>query len=171
LVLQPLEYPILLMRKALLENQNEVVFAKKMGIDNKFMLFSKVKPYIEKRIREEPQNGELRLRYANFLRKLNEYDKAINEYTRALQLNSCLLGPLVNLCDIFHHRSNQYREKGAITKAKEYFERAVTLYESGTADLATILDRKIISVWIDEKRRMLYPGGKKRKSRGRKRRS
>jgi hypothetical protein len=30
-------------------------------------------------------------------------------------------------------------------------------YESGAVDLASLPDRKIISVWIDEKGRTLYP--------------
>lgn len=163
LELQPLEYPTLVLRKAFSLDKGEVSIGDTGGAEDKFMPFSEVKPYIERRIQEEPENGELRLRYANILRKFNLYDEAIAEYEKASQLNSNLLSPLVNLCDIFYHRSKQYREKGAITKAKKYFERAVALYKSGNADLATVLNKEIVPAWIVGREFELCKG--KRKSR------
>lgn len=161
--LQPLEYHVLVLRKALL-NVDDVSIGKTAGIEeDKFMPFSKIEAYIEKRIAEEPENGELRLRHANILRKFNEYDKAIKEYEESLRLNPTLIASLINLTDIFHHRSIQYREKGAITKAKEYYERTVDLYNSGNADRATLTNWGAVPAWTIQKEEELYPRGRKRK--------
>ena len=135
----------------------------KVGIEDKVLPFLEVRPYIEKRIEEEPENGELRLRHATLLRRFNEYDKAIEEYEESLLLDKSLFASLLNLTDIFYHRSDEYKEKGALTKAQKYFERAVDLYESGHANYATMPDRKMIPLWIEDRRMILYPGEKKSK--------
>lgn len=162
--LQPFEYASLVLQKAF-DDESEIFFTDKLGAEGKAMPFSKVKPYIKKRIKEEPENGELRLRYANLLRKFNEYDKAIAQYKKSLELNSNLIASLINLTDIFYHRSTQYKEKGAMTKAREYFERAIALLESGNADFATLPDKKMVSLIIEDRKEVLYPKKKKKRKR------
>lgn len=157
----------LLMRKEISPGEEGILYVEeKVGIEDKFMPFLEVRPYLEKRIREEPENGELRLRNANFLRNFNEYDKAVAEYEESLRLDSNLFASLLNLTDIFYHRSDEYKEQGALTKAREYFERAVDLYKSGNATFATIPDKREISLWIEDRRTVLYP---KKKSKEKKR--
>ena len=168
-----LELTALVLHKVACPEYDEVTLTREtVGIeDDKFMPFSEVEPYFEKRMKEEPENGELRLRYANFLKRINEYDKAITKYEESLQLDSTLIASLINLTDIFHHRYIQYKEKGAITKAKEYFEKAVTLYESGNATFVTLLDKELVSLWIEDRKEALYPKkrkGKRKKSKKRK---
>ena len=160
--LQPLEYMSLILLEEFYD-ESEVFFTHGMEVEGKAMPFSKVKPYIEKRIKQEPENGELRLRYANFLRRLNEYDKAITQYKKSLELNGNLLDSLLNLADIFYRRSVQYKEKGAMTKAREYFEKFVALFESGNANLTTLTDEKTILLIIEDRKEVLYPKKKKRK--------
>jgi tetratricopeptide (TPR) repeat protein len=141
----------------------EVLFTNRMEIEGKAMPFSKIRPYIEKRINQEPENGELRLRYANFLRRVNEHDKAIKQYKKSLELNGNLLASLLSLTDIFYRRSIQYKEKGAMTKAREYFEEFVALFESGNADLTTLTDEETILLIIEDRKEVLYPKKKKKK--------
>ena len=96
----------LLMHKEISPGGEGILYVEeKVGIEDKFMPFSEVRPYLEKRIREEPENGELRLRNANFLRKFNEYNKAVAEYGESLRLDSTLFASLLNLTDIFYHRT------------------------------------------------------------------
>ena len=164
------ELTALLLHKVAFPEDAEILLSNEVvGIENdKFMPFTEVNPYFEKRIAEEPENGELRLWYANFLRKINEYEKAIAEYEESSRLDSTLIASLINLTDIFYHRSAQYKEKGAITKAKEYFKRAVDLYNSGNATFATILDKKTVPLWIEDRSEILYPRNEKKKSKKRK---
>ena len=161
---------VLLMQKEISPGEEGILYVEeKVGIEDKFMPFLEVRPYLEKRIREEPENGELRLRNANFLRKFNEYNKAIAEYEESLRLDSTLFPSLLNLTDIFYHRSDEYKEKGALTKAREYFERAVDLYKSGNATFATLPDKREIPFWIEDRRAILYPKKKFREKRRKKR--
>lgn len=155
LELQKLEYPVLIMRKALTHDE-EISIGNTFVVEGNPMPFSEVEPYIKRRVNQEPENGELRLRYANLLRKFNEYDNAIAEYTKSLELDSTLLASLVNLTDIFYHRNKQYKEKGAITKAKKYFKRVITLYQSGNANFVTIEDKKVVPFWIEDMRELLH---------------
>ena len=151
------------MRKALQPRYDELKLVSDIiTMENKSMPFSEASSYIEKRIQEEPQNGELRLRHANQLRKLNRYDEAIKEYEESLRLNENLIASLINLCDIFLYRSKEYKEKGALTKARTYFERMVTLYRSGKAVFTTIEEKKTVPLWIKDRKTVLYPKKKRR---------
>ncbi|MGD2248267.1 MAG: hypothetical protein PVF58_07650 [Candidatus Methanofastidiosia archaeon] len=158
--LQSPEYPALLLRKVF-SIQNGISIGGSSNIEGKDMPFSEVEPYIEQRIKEEPENGELRLRHANILKDFNQYEEAIKEYKKAFQLNSNLIAPLINLCEIFYHRSKQYREKEAIKKAREYYKRAADLYASGNADFVTFSTKKEAVSWIVH-RSDLYPKRRKK---------
>lgn len=139
------------------EDDDEVIVALDViKIENKRMPFSEAGPYIERRIREEPHNGELRLRHANQLRRVNRYDEAIEEYEESLRLNGNLIASLMNLCDIYLHRGKEYKEKEAFTKARTYLERAVNLYRSGKAVFTTIEDKKTIPLWIEDREEVLH---------------
>lgn len=138
-----------------IEDEDEFVLANKMvRVEDTSMPFSEVEPYFKKRIQEEPENGELRLRYANFLRKLNRYDDAIKEYEKSLQLDGNLIASLINLCDIFYHRYRELKKREAVPKAIHYFERAVLLYESGDAAIATLPNKKMIYYWIEDRKEL-----------------
>lgn len=142
---------------------DEITLAKNIVmVENKPMPFSEARSYIERRVQEEPHNGELRLRHANHLRKLNEYDEAIKEYEESLRLNENLIASLVNLCDIFLYRHKEYKERGALRWARDYFEKMVSLYRSGKAVFTTIGDRRTIPPWIRERETILYPKKKRR---------
>ena len=151
------------LHKVVKPDYDEIILARDIIIiENKSMPFSEARPYIERRIQEEPHNGELRLRHANHLRKLNEYDEAIKEYEESLRLNENLIASLLNLCDIFLYRHKEYKEKGALEKARDYFEKMVSLYRSGKAVFTTIEDTKTIPIWIRERKTLLYPKKKRR---------
>lgn len=139
------ELTALILRKVVSSEDVDITLVRDtMGVDDKVMLYSETMPYLEKRIQEEPENGELRLRYANVLRRFNLYEKAIAQYEESLRLDSSLIGALINLTDIYYHRHVQYREKDALTKAREYFERAVQLHKSGSVNFVTLLDKKTV---------------------------
>lgn len=151
------------LQKAIRPSYDEIEISSDIvTMENKSMPFSEARTYIERRIQEEPQNGELRLRYANHLRRVNEYDKAIEEYEESLRLNENLLASLINLCDIFLYRGKEYKEKGAIKKARNYFERMVSLYQSGHAIFTTIEERKTVPLWMKDREAVLYPKKKRR---------
>lgn len=151
-------------RKAFQLDHDEITFSNGTVImENKPMPFSEAKPYIERRIQEEPQNGELRLRYANHLRKLNTYDKAITQYEESLRLNGNLIASLINLCDIYLYRNKEYKERGALPKARDYYERAVNLYHSGSAFFTTIENKKKVPIWIIDRGETLKSGRKKKR--------
>ncbi len=151
------------MRKMIEPDYDEIILTRNtVMMENKSMPFSETRSYIEKRVQEELQNGELRLRHANHLRKLNEYDEAIKEYEESLRLNENLIASLINLCDIFLYRHKEYKEKGALTKARNYFESMVKLYHSGKAVFTTLEDKRTIPRWIRD-REVLLPPKKKRR--------
>ncbi len=152
------------LRKALQPKYDEITCGNQIVImENKSMPFSEAKSYIERRIQEEPENGELRLRYANHLRKLNTYDKAITQYEESLRLNGNLIASLINLCDIYLYRNKEYKEKGTLPKARDYYERVVNLYHSGNAIFTTIENKKTVPIWITDRGKALHPGGKKKR--------
>lgn len=151
------------LRKVVEPDYDEITLARNNVImENKSMPFSEARPHIERRIQEEPRNGELRLRHANHLRKLNEYEEAIKEYEESLRLNENLIASLVNLCDIYLYRHKEYKEKGALEKARDYFEKMVSLYRSDKAVFTTIEDTKTIPIWIKDRKTLLYPKKKRR---------
>lgn len=150
------------LRKAINPSYDEIMTTRDtVMIENKAMPFSETRLYIERRIQEEPHNGELRLRHANHLRRLNEYNEAIREYEESLRLNENLIASLINLCDIFLYRDKEYKERGALKKARNYFERIVDLYHSVKAVFTTIEDKKTIPLWMEDREAGLYPKGKR----------
>ncbi len=66
------------------------------------------------------------------------------------------------MCDIFLYRGKEYKEKGALTRASNCFERMVNLYHSGKADFTTIEERKTVPLWIKDRKTVLHPKKKKR---------
>ena len=114
------------------------------------MHYSKILPYFERRIQEEPENPELHLRFANALRKFNKYPEAVQEYEKAIVLNQNLLAVYVNLINIYIHRFVQYKENGAQEKARAYLNKARELFGSQTANLVTIADKRVAEEWLKE---------------------
>lgn len=127
-------------------NAGEEVFA-----ENKKMKLNKVLPYLNKRLQQNPSNGELHLRYANALSKQNKYDDAIKHYKKSIELNPKLIAVYANLITIYGHRHKYYRIEEAKKETIDYCKKLRELYDSGDYNNATIADKLSLIEFIREK--------------------
>jgi len=123
--------------------------------------FKKSYPYILKRIKEEPNNGELYLRAGNVAEKTNRYDEAIKYYEKSLELSSKLIASYMNLVEIYEYRYNYYKIKDAKQNAIFFLEKMMKLFMTQDFNTVTIRNKNGIVQFIGEKSESLginFPG-------------
>ena len=130
-------------------------------VENKKVGFKKSYPYILKRIKEEPNNGELYLRAGNVAEKTNRYDEAIKYYEKSLELSSKLIASYMNLVEIYEYRYNYYKIKDAKQNAIFFLEKMMKLFMTQDFNTVTIRNKNGIVQFIGEKSESLginFPG-------------
>jgi len=115
---------------------------KEIMIENKKMHFEKAQGYILKRIKEEPENGELYLRAANHASKRNNYSEAIEFYIKSMELDGTLIANYVNLVEIYAYRAKYYGREEYRQKAEELFMTMVELFNSHQYNAVTIANKE-----------------------------
>jgi hypothetical protein len=135
----------------------EVGVAWGMEAEGKAMPMKKMLPYFERRLLEEPENGELHLRYANALRKHNKYPQALKEYETAERLDPALIAVYANMAQIFMHRHWQYKEKGAKEIALQYIRKWEGSMRNGKR--ATLPSKRIVQRWLASFKQERQPAG------------
>jgi len=111
---------------------------KKVMVEDKKIGLDDVYPYLMRRIKEKPLDGELCLRAGNSARKFNKYDDAIMHYKKAIELNPKLIAVYVNFVGIFKYRHKYYEIKEAKDEAILYLKKLRSLYDSQDYDSATL---------------------------------
>ncbi|MFH1917178.1 MAG: tetratricopeptide repeat protein [Nanoarchaeota archaeon] len=106
-----------------------VMAKNKVMFENKEMKYSKMYDYVQKRIQEEPANGELFLRAGNVARKRNHYQEAIRYYKQSLELDPSLIAVYVNLVEIYAYRHSYYHIAGARDETINYLKKMRQLYD------------------------------------------
>lgn len=123
---------------------------KKIMIEDKKIFYDKAYDYILKRLKKEPENGELYLRAANTAEKFNKYKEAIEFYEKSIQLNKKLIACYVNLVEIYLNRYEYYEIIDAKQKAIDYFVKLIALFNSHDYDMATISNKEFLEDFLIE---------------------
>ena len=119
--------------------------------ENKKMKLNKVLPYLDKRLQQNPSNGELHLRYANASSKQNKYEEAIKHYKKSIELNPKLISVYINLIMIYEHRYKYYKIEESKKEAIDYCKKLRELYDSGNYNNVTVANKLSIIEFIREK--------------------
>ena len=143
------------MRILINKDKGVMPLGKNIMIEDKELRYDKAYDYILKRLKEEPENGELYLRAANTAEKFNKYEEAVDFYKRSLYLNPRLIASYVNLVEIYLNRYEYYGVTEAGKKAIDYFVKLTDLFNSHDYDMATIYNKEFIQDFLIEGGRML----------------
>ena len=128
---------------------------KKIMIEDKEIQYNKAYEYILKRIKEEPENGELYLRAANTAEKFNKYNEAIELYEKSIELNPKLIASYINLVEIYLNRFDYYEIDDAGKKAIDYFNKLINLFNSQDYNMITIRNKEFIQNFLIESAKRL----------------
>ncbi len=122
----------------LFDEKVDVTMGDKTLVNEKLMRYEEVIPYLEKELSLNSGNWEMWLRYGNAMASMrNDYEKAIEAWKKAAELNPKAIAPYFRLGETFFNRWKTYNEKGARQEARTYLARALeTITEKG--DTATI---------------------------------
>ncbi len=123
---------------------------KEIMMEGKKMPFEKAQDYIFKRIKKEPENGELYLRAANHARKMNKYPKAIEFYLKSMELDKSLIANHVNLVEIYAYRAEHYGLEEYKQKAEELFMKMAELFNSHQYNAVTIANKEDLPLLVHE---------------------
>lgn len=122
----------------------------KIMIENKEMLFQESHDYILRRVKEEPNNGELYLRAANSARKGNKYPEAIENYTKSMVLDKSLIANYLNLIEIYAYRAEYYGLEEYWQKAEDLFMKMVEVFNSHQYNAVTIRNEEDLPQIVGE---------------------
>ncbi|MFW5846760.1 MAG: SEC-C metal-binding domain-containing protein [Nanoarchaeota archaeon] len=129
--------------------------SEKVAVEDKVLSFKDTYKYILKRIKEEPNKGELYLRAGNIARNFNKYSEAIEHYKKSLELDSNLIASYLNLVGVYEFRYRYYKTKGAKEEAIFYLNAMADLlrkdkFEFKYLNLATLKGPEIIIQFLGE---------------------
>lgn len=137
-------------------NRSGVVSAdSKVLVENKPIQFNKSYDYIIKRIKEEPENGEIYLRAGNIARNFNKYYEAIKHYEKAIKLNPKLIAAYLNLVEIYWFRYNYYKIKDAKVSTVFCLNEMMNLFRTQDFDTQTLQNKNDVLQFIGEKSELL----------------
>jgi len=120
-------------------------------VEDKKMPFKKTYNYILKRIKEEPENGELYLRAGNVARNFNKYSEAIKHYEKAILLDPKLIASYLNLVELYEFRYEYYKIEDAKTSAIFYLNEMMDIFRTGDFDSITVHNKNEIVQFLGEK--------------------
>lgn len=123
---------------------------KEIMIENKKMHFKKSHDYILKRLKEEPENGELYLRAANSARKINQYPEAVGFYLKSMELDKTLIANYVNLVQIYAYRAEYYGLEEYRQKAEKLFKEMVKVLNTPRCNTLTIRNEEDLPQMVYE---------------------
>jgi tetratricopeptide (TPR) repeat protein len=80
---------------------------------------SKVIVYIDKAIQDDPKNASLHFAKGTLYDKLNDFDKAVETYKKAIECDPNFFDPYFNTGALFYNKAVKYLEEANLVPAKE----------------------------------------------------